>query len=360
MSANLDQVFASLNASYFSGKQTLLFTIFYREITDAANSYFKPGQSHAEQDRFFNRFTPIWIDLINRRRYFEAINVWNFALRIASQWEKNNSPHKIHKGTPYYFLGVTAILNNELENGFLLMHQALEEDKRSLSSKNPSTPAYFFVTLDYSKQAQFFGLKVKEISEYLSERIKKYRRYRSGTLTIDQFKTKFLECADLGEEIFLFVFLLFKLKKLILETVDELKQNVFSSLIHIKVLFDVCLVMEKVIEYKNPKARRKGSKLKFSDELKFLTRRASLSINDSVIGQLNKDFNKDFSKTINNITKARYRLRLSKIEKDLAIAYGLRNFAAHKLEDQPVLYKNMGKLSQRLLNALFFAIEKLY
>jgi hypothetical protein len=213
--------------------------------------------------------------------------------------------------------------------------------------------------LDYAKQDQFFRLKVEEISNYLSARIDKHAKSRNGTLTIDQFKTKFLECTALSEEVFLFVFLLFKLRKLMLETGDRLKQNVFSSLIHARLLFDICLVLEKAMEHKNPNSKP-GSKLFFPDEMKFLSQKASLSINDSVIKQLSSDFNTDFAKTIDDILGSKHPLKLSDIENDLAIAYGIRNFVAHRVEDQPVLYKNLDELSQRLLNALFFAIEKLY
>jgi len=48
------------------------------------------------------------------------------------------------------------------------------------------------------------------------------------------------------------------------------------------------------------------------------------------------------------------------IEEDLTITYGFRNFGAHRIEDQPVVYKNFDKISERILNALFFSIEKLY
>jgi len=360
MSQALHDIFGMLNKFYFSGKQTLLFNLLYNEIQKTANSYLQPGQSHVDQDMFFNQFTVVWEDLIKKRRYEEAKEIWNIALRLAFEWENNNKPHMIHKGTPYYFLGVSEILNNELENGFLSMHQALEEDKKTLRSQTPSTPAYFFVTLDYTKQAQFFRFKVEEIARYLSDRIDEYRRTRSGGLNISDFKTKFLECTDLSEEVFLFVYLLFELKRLVLETDDRLKQNVFSSLLHTKILFDVCLVIEKAIEYKNPKSSVRGARLYFRDEVKFLSRKASLSLGKSTIGQLNADFGTNFEKTLSDILISKYSLKRSKIAKDLAVAYGIRNFAAHKLENQPVIYQNMKELSQRLLNALFFSIEKLF
>ncbi len=358
MSSELDTLFGNLNACYFLGKQKTTFRPFYSKLEEAANKYFQPNQSHADQDAFFNRFTRIWLDLIRKCRYFEATNVWNIALNLAFQWEQKNQSNTIHKGTPYYFLGVTAILNNELEHGFLFIHQALEEDKKALKNESPHTPAYSFVTLDYAKQEQFFRPKVEEISSYLSKRIDKYAKSRNGTLTIDQFKTKFLECTALSEEVFLFVFILFKLK-LMLEIDDRLKQNVFSSLIHARLLFDICLVLEKAIEHKNPNSKP-GSKLFFPAEIKFLSQKASLSIKDSVIKQLSSDFDTDFAKTIDDILGSKHPLKLSDIENDLAIAYGIRNFVAHRVEDQPVLYKNLEELSQRLLNALFFAIERLY
>ena len=89
------------------------------------------------------------------------MRLWEYALDLAHNWEKTNRPIKIHKGTPYYFLGVTAILNNDLENGFLAMHQALKEDYRLTQSETPQKPAYWFVTLDYPHD-HFFDKEVKK------------------------------------------------------------------------------------------------------------------------------------------------------------------------------------------------------
>jgi len=359
MSQSLQSLFGTLNKLYFSGKQTLLFKLLFGELKKVAGGYFQPGQNYADQDFFFNQFTIIWEDLLRRQHYEGAKEIWDIALSLAFEWESSNKPYRIHKGTPYYFLGVTAILNEELENGFLFMHQALEEDRKTHNSQTPPTAAYFFVTLDFTKQAQFFRIKVEEIGRYLSDRIEEYRKIRAGALNISDFKTKFLECTDLSEEVFLFVYLLFRLKKLILETDNRLKQNVFSSLVHAKILFDICLVTEKAVEYKNPESK-KGTKLFFPDEIKFLSREASLSVGKSTIKKLNTDFRNDFAKTLCDMLTSKYYLKLSKIEEDLAITYGIRNFGAHRLEDEPVFYQDMEELAQRLLNGLFFCIEKLF
>lgn len=58
MSTELDQIFAELNSCYYLGKQRLLFTLFNEKIEQAANNFFKVGQSPAEHDSFFGRLTP--------------------------------------------------------------------------------------------------------------------------------------------------------------------------------------------------------------------------------------------------------------------------------------------------------------
>jgi len=142
---------------------------------------------------FFNNFTPIWNFFLNQQRFKDAEDIWDKALNIANEWESKNQNKRIHKGTPYYFWGVTCILNGDLEKGFLLMHQALEEDKSSNQTNTPKTPAYSFVTLDYEKQDQFFSPKVVEIAKFVDEKLNIYRSLRRGTLTLPDFKSKFLE-----------------------------------------------------------------------------------------------------------------------------------------------------------------------
>jgi len=137
----------------------------------------------------------------------------------------------------YYFWGVTCILNGNLEKGFLLMHQALEEDKKTHQTKTPKTPAYSFVTLDYENQNQFFIPKVREIAEFLKENLDSYRSSRGGTLTLSGFKSKFLEESTLQEVVFYFIFELFRLKKLLEEINQRLTQNVFSSLLQANTIF---------------------------------------------------------------------------------------------------------------------------
>ena len=248
-------------------------------------------------------------------------------------------------------------MNNELENGFLAMHQALQEDKRLSGRRIPATPAFWFVTLDPSIPQQLFRQKVEQISDYLAERLADYSAHRGGSLTLDEFREKFLKRRRLNEAVFLFVYSLFKLRKLLIETSKIYKRNVLSSLIHARLLFDLSLVTEKIIEYKNPS---RSKRLDFVKELKFLSspRIALSSFDQHKITVLGNDFKKSFAKPLYGILRGRY--HLADIENDFAIAHRIRNFGAHKIENQPILYNRMSELSQRILNALFFTIEHLY
>jgi len=351
---SMNSQFLRLYESHFSGRGFDL-TKFRKEVLDFFDH--NDGNYHAH-DAFFNNFTIIWRSFLNQRRFKNAEYLWDFALNIAYDWENKNQNKRIHKGTPYYFWGVTCILNGDLEKGFLLMHQALEEDKKTHQTKTPKTPAYSFVTLDYENQNQFFRPKVIEIAKFLDENLKSYRSSREGTLTLSGFKSKFLEESTLQEVVFYFIFELFRLKKLLEEINQRLTQNVFSSLLQANTIFTLCLIIDNVIKQKNP------NQWKFSEHLKFLSSRFSLNLNDQKIGELNGAFTNNFSNTLQKLLSSQYQFQdgttPQPIEEDLAITYGFRNFGAHKVEDQPVVYQNFDEISRRILNALFFSIEKLY
>jgi hypothetical protein len=340
-------------------------------IVDPQSFFDQNIDNYNAHNWFFDQFITIWNFFLNQRRFKSAEYVWEKALKFSYEWQEKNPNKKIHKGTPYYFCGVTCILNADLEKGFLLMHQALEEDKRTLQSDAPQTPAYYFVTLDYENQKQFFRPKVEEIAKFVDEKLNTYRSLKRGALTLSDFKSKFLENLALREVVFYFVFTIFNLKKLTQEIDKKLTENVFGSLLQGNTILDLCLIVENVIrkqiKYNWPKPKNeltmRNLLTQMSKELSLNLHRGSKGSKDNNFGKLNIDF-KDFSKTLKELLSSQYHFQdgatLQPIEEDLAITYGFRNFGAHKIEDQPVIYKKFDEISGRILNALFFSVEKLY
>jgi hypothetical protein len=314
----------------------------------------------AAHDKFFNNFSVVWRQYLAQRRYSEASSIWQLALEIAYEWENQNPNKRIHKGTPYYFLGATHLLNDEMGRGFLLMHQALEEDKKTHNVSAPSTPAHAFVTLDHEKQDQFFRAKLVEIAKFANELLAKYSAERGGALSLEEFRFKFLEDTGLPETVFYFIFTVFRLEKLLRGTDSRLMESVFASLLETNTIFDLCVIIDEAIKSKNTTADNQS----FYDQARFLSAQAKLSLDGNKLGKINQDFQADFPKTLGELLSSNYAYEDGTtplpIEADLAIAYGFRNFGAHKIEDQPVVYQNFADIVQRILNTLFFAVEELF
>jgi lipopolysaccharide biosynthesis regulator YciM len=221
LNKQMDEQFELMYRHYFL-KQEFDIDLFEK----SAMRFFDESSEVKLHDRFFNNFTILWQILIQNGSLFFAEQIWQLAVQIATQWESlNQSKYRIHKGAAYYFWAVTCILKEDLEKGFLLMHQALEEDKKNMPNKLTYTPAHAFLRLDYRQQQQYFSNKILEGTEFLEQKLKLYQSSRNGALTLDQLKSEFLDNKDLMDETFLLVYHVFHIKKLLSESKQRLTQN---------------------------------------------------------------------------------------------------------------------------------------
>lgn len=284
-----------------------------------------------------------------------------YILSIVKDYENKNNV-KIHKGIPYYYLGASYITEGKLFEGFSYMHQALEEDKRI---GNNDSLAYRFVTLD------FLYPKNKEIVEFIETKLTKYSNSNRGTLKFNNFKTSFLARREIQDIVFQFVYAVFRLKEM-LDIAEELKQNDFSALSQKDIIFDFCTIIENIIKTRNkyPNENSKRTTLYFL--LEFLSEKAWLNIHEKDSNDLNslnkiKRFSHDnFHDTLKRILfkscdKRWNDLFANKkpIEEDLLMTLILRN-NVHDIKSWPIIYKNFEPIIERILDSLFFSIEKLY
>jgi len=350
----LNQQFVLLS-EYFLANKIFNRSAFCRE----AGSYFDTHTGDlATHNSFFEGFTPIWQVLLRTGRLLDAYWVWELATECATEWERTNPTQRIHKGTPYYFWGMTAVLGGDLDRGFLLMHQALSEDVQLTGLPVPHTPAVAFATLDYQKQDQAFRSKVQEIAEFLGSALETYRKTRNRALTIEQFRSNLLQSADLLAVAFNFVFILFRLHMLIKNVESVVRRNDFAALLETNLLFNLCLVIDATICNKNRRKRR------FIDHAEFLSSAAGLSISHPQLTEINTAFNNDFPSMVGKLLSGKFVFKdgqvLSESGIDLSLAYGFRNFGAHKVEGFPIVYQNFEEIAQRLMDVLFLALECLY
>lgn len=333
----------------------------YTQFDRAAHSYFaRHVGDWPRHDAFFNNFTIIWRWLLELGHHMAAERVWDLALASASSWEDAHRSERLHKGTPYYFWGMTVVLRGDLDRGFLLMHQALDEDVRSKGTRDPDTPASAFVTLDYRKQDQAFRVIVEDTATFLDQLLVTYRQTRAKTLTLDGFRDRLFNVTDLRDTLFLLVFSLFKLQALLRGMKPIIRSNEFAGLLEVGLLFDLCLVIDSVIGY------RYQQSWKFIDRAAFLSSVARLSLSKDGLAQLNQAFGqgfRDFPDVVDALFRGTFRFpdgrALGASETDVALAYGFRNLGAHRIEGLKTIYDEFEGISQRIMNVLFLAVEHL-
>jgi hypothetical protein len=336
-------------------------------FTDLSHQYFRYRVNKLPYcEEYLSYFTLITNELIQQNRYREAENVWKFVLEIVFQWENHNRPKAIHKGTPYYFLAETVIISGDVERGFILMHQAFTEDIRTNTTERKSqrpivldNPAKKFVTLDYKQENQNFYHEVLDTSSYLDLLLVNYRNSIGGSLVIDEFKRKFLDNIDLLDTITFFIFTLSKVKGFMKAQPIYLRTSSLAGLVEIGLLFDFILVIDSLIYFKSTLSNKSS----YARQLEFLSTIASFSIQQHY-RELNSRFDTSPDTIVGDVLSKQFKYQdgsiPSQIEADTCLSYCLRNFSAHNIKSIPSIYTHFEEIFQRVMNVLFFSVEKLY
>lgn len=336
----------------------------YKSILAGAKFFFDHSvNKFDDHNRFFERFIPEWISSLGQGKYNYAELIWEAVLDEALVWEKNMSK-RIHKGAPYYYWGVTCVLKEDLEKGFLLMHQALEEDKKSAAHiKFQDTPSYAFVTLDYQQQRQIFYDKVNEIASFLENQLSNYRTNRSGSLTLLNLKIKLLSTTDpiLLEIVYLLICDVFHFHKMVREYDKNITNNTYGCLSMANRIFSFCLIIDNLITHKN--SILKGQR--FPVLINYLASFTSLNLTQNIMERFNKPFQNDFSNMLNSIITSTAIPNLPQITpfsivEDLLVVYGFRNLGAHRIENLPIINTHFKEITTRIFNVLFFIVDRLY
>ena len=133
------------------------------------------------------------------------------------RWEKANKT-KIHKGTPYYFLGATYLSANDYDLGLRYLFDAIEQDQEA-SKRTGATgsfkkaPAYMVASLAQNPHNFLYAGLVAPARSRLEKYLAEYRKETSSSMQLIDFESKFLSNTNLEFQKFLFVYLLFELMK---------------------------------------------------------------------------------------------------------------------------------------------------
>ena len=323
LTSQLDEAFIALHEAYFGHRALDL-----RKFNDIALDFFNSDSSSpVSQDSYFTNFTVIWRSYLSTSNFDDAEHIWIMALEPALSWEATNPGKYIHKGTPYYCWGSTSILRGDLDKGYTLMHQGFKEDVRSSKESLPDTPAFAFVSLNYSKAEQAFRGWVLMQKEFLSRFVVCYS-IATRNFTLEDFRNRFLKSPPRTELVFLFAYTVARLMKFS-SLPQHMRASEFAGQIEENLLFDIVLVIDGAIKSKNT------TKRDFIDHAEYLSEKTGEPISKKHLREINTAYQADFDNTLNHMLNYSFTLsdgtKLSGTQCDIAIAYGLRNHGAHEV-----------------------------
>lgn len=368
MNGELDTEFVSLQSNIDAGEEFFLTNNF----KIASFDFF----DHQDQDdweafdRFFNRFYNFWseehINLPFRvlKNYDELQDIFDDILNLTHEWEHNHPSMKVHKGTPYYFYGMAAIKYGDIDKGLLLIHQAAEEDRRY---GRTTSPALSFIILDDENTQQFFKSKVKITADFLETKLQEYRNIHSALntcLDLKSFRKKFLLKDKYIDDSYLFIYSIFKYHNFITEIEQRYRKNPLASYIETNIIFDLCKLCEVILKKIKNETRYQDLHSCYNEFCHDPKVRLRLG-GRNLINLGNLDAN-EFKTTLKWLLNRSIRqenkfpslLTPKSIEYDITLAYGLRNFSAHKIQVKKVIYDNFEEVVQSILNTFFFIVEK--
>ena len=134
-SNDLSTIFSLFNESNYNAVSTVyippqLVDICFK-VFDAVEDLLKKNKFSLAanlSDYLFQQFTILWQYYLQHGRQMMGTQLWQRVLEITWKWE--GSDKAIHKGTPYFFLGGNQLMQGNVDNAFLFIHNAMEEDKR--------------------------------------------------------------------------------------------------------------------------------------------------------------------------------------------------------------------------------------
>jgi len=319
------------------------------------------AQDHWElHDHFFENLGPLWYKIESRRMIIfpkeHVEKIFDTVLEIVYEWESNNAPNTIHKGTIYYFYGVVCILNGEIEKGCLLMHQASNEDG---NLNRVGTPSKSFISLNDLNTKQFFKNKVTTTVSFLKTFIDSYNSITNSSFDISDLRRDFLTKDEYEEKAFFFIFCIYKLENMYHRIHKKIKSNQLASFIETTIIFEFCKLFESILCKYYPGKLINSIPSFCSDPA------VSLRIEKRDLEILNHDQKTDFANVVTGLLNKSYQNPLliqspSDMECDLALVYVLRNFGGHRIQNHDVIRDNFEPLMNATLHSIILVIDKKY
>lgn len=304
------------------------------------------------QQPFINSLTPFWKKLIKNQQYAQSQILWENVLSMVERISEHFH-HRIHKGAIFYYWGISAILNGELEKGYRLMGEALVEDIKTYKNKDPDTPAYKFVHFDYKDKNQNFCYYLNELRNIWVEYLENYKNENSSKLDDVAIQKRFLLNHPNSECVLLLNYSLARIKQL--SSIKNTPDNFLAGILDQNLLFDLTLVIDLSLK------PRTGN---FGLDISNLWKKINPNMCQEKLQQINGAVINNFYSGISSLLSRQFTDsdlgKLNSIECDIAITYVIRNHSAHNIDPNLILPIKSYSLIRSIFNVLFFVIDSQY
>ncbi len=314
-------------------------------------------------DLYFDNFSAI-IPLRDPR----AVVVWKQLFQFVYGWEKKNM-FLLHKGTLFYCWATAHVLSGDYPNAFVLIHRALEEDNRRFGSTAVlPTATHRFISMHPKPDDTLYPMTL-EMVRFVVEALERYRREANGKLTYADFQKRFFdEQHEILEDLqFFFLFSVVNFLKLrdVYET-EGLSDTRMAPMIFSNTIAGLIVIGEELFRLVLQTTEQNNKSLTFINFMQdiayaegWTTERQHYHATISN-AHLNRE---NFAEMVQDILHGTYRTKdnrqLELMETHLVLTYQLRNFSAHTMQSQEVLWKRFPEILQSVLNTIFFGVEKL-
>ena len=345
-----------------------------QEIEDSLHEFFEAIKEIENKDQdhelaaylasyVYERLAGFWTNhLLNKGLFTTGVTFWQEIISETLEWESNNSPIKIHKGTPFFFLAHNCLLIGDRDNGFTYLYNALEDDKKLPSLNYPQDAPAYLTAIMSQKPKNFMFPQVRDLRNFLGSFLHKFNQSFTR-LSIGDFDSKFLENTQLFDVAAFFVYNFKFVYDQSKNTTAQLLQNDFSRLKILDLFFNFGLIVDEVLHYSASQHNQSPNMMKEAvswwAESQFHVTQNNF---DNLIGSNGLDLKSQSLDSVIPTLLSNIQNPSQNIPKEvyiMLVTYKLRNHAGHNINQQTVLGTQYDEILEKLLFSLFLAIQSI-
>jgi hypothetical protein len=314
--------------------------------------------------RLFETFAGYWSNvLLSKNHDRVGIVFWKKILDIVKKWKAQNPKVFIHTGTPYYFLAENYLLVGDLDSAFSYLHDANYIDQQSWQWEQHDHIGSYCLAKLLNKDGSQMNYIVRDLRNELRLYISLYNE-KNNSFTIGDFDNKFLrnekELLDVG---YFFTYNFFSIVQRKRNKELELENNTFSKLRSLDIIFNLCLIIDKILHNTYLKDESDISKTTMSYGVEKLCQEQEWSNSYQLIKFWEQEGKFDKAHPENSIPLLLEKNEIFEnkpVESEvftMILAYILRNYGAHNLNNEDIILQKYDEIITELMMALFISVS---